>query len=95
MQGLVESMMHINPAERPLIEDVVANFSSISGSLSGSKLRSPLVSKHKSILITIFRLAKQALITFTSVLSSCCSQIAIYYSCGLHEEHASYHTADS
>jgi hypothetical protein len=63
MRDLVDEMTHVDPAKRPLIEDVVAKFSHIRRSLSGFKLRSPLVSKHKPCLLTVFRRAKQALLT--------------------------------
>ena len=69
MQDLVNEMTHINPVKRPLIEDVVARFSYIRKSLSGSKLRSPLVSKHKPSLFAIFCSAKQALLTLQYILS--------------------------
>ena len=69
MQGLVDEMTHINPAKRPLIEDVVAKFSVLRKSLSEFKLRSPLVSKQKPCLLTIFRCTKQALLTVQYVLS--------------------------
>jgi hypothetical protein len=63
MQDLVDEMTRVNPANRPLIEDVVARFSFIRKSLSGFKLRSPLVSKEKPSLFTVFSRAKQALLT--------------------------------
>jgi hypothetical protein len=69
MQDLVNEMTHINPVKRPLIEDVVTKFSYIRRSLSEFKLRSPLTSKHKPSLFTIFRRAKQALRTLQYVLS--------------------------
>jgi hypothetical protein len=52
-----------------LIEDVVAKFSYIRKSLSEFKLRSPLVSNHKPSSFTIFRRAKQALLTLLYILS--------------------------
>jgi hypothetical protein len=70
MQDLVDEMTHINPAKRPLIEDVVAKFTHIRKSLSGFKLRSPLVSERKPSLFTIFRRAKQALLTVQYIFSS-------------------------
>jgi hypothetical protein len=69
MQDLVNEMTHVNPVKRPLIEDVVAKFSYIRKSLSEFKLRSPLVSKHKPSSFTIFRRAKQALLTLQYILS--------------------------
>jgi hypothetical protein len=69
MQDLVNEMTHINPVKRPLIEDVVTKLSYIRKSLSELKLRSLLVSKHKPSLFTIFRRAKQALLTLHYILS--------------------------
>ena len=69
MQDLVDEMTQINPAKRPLIEDVVAIFSDIVKSLSGFKLRSPLVSKHKTDLFTTFCRAKQALLNLQYIFS--------------------------
>lgn len=69
MQDLVNDMTHINPVKRPSIEDVVAEFSYIRNSLSESKLRSPLVSKRKPSLFTVFRRAKQALLTIQYIFS--------------------------
>ena len=69
MQDLVNEMTHINPAKRPLIEDVVARFSRICNSLGKSKLRSPLVSKYKPSLFAIFHHAKQAVLTLQYILS--------------------------
>ena len=68
MQDLVNEMTHTNPVKRPLIEDVKAKFSYICKSLSEFKLRSPLVSKSNPSLFTIFRRAKQALLTFQYIL---------------------------
>ena len=61
MEGLVAEMMDINPTRRPPIEDVVANLSCLHKSLSESKLRSPMTSKRKPSLFSVFRRAKQAL----------------------------------
>ncbi len=69
MHDLVDEMTHCNPAKRPLIEDVVTRFSDIRLSLSEFKLRSPLISKHKPSLFTLFRRAKQALLTLQYILS--------------------------
>ena len=68
MEDLVNDMTNINPAKRPLIEDVVARFSHIRSSL-GFKLRSPLVSKHRPGPFAIFRRAKQAVLTLQCMLS--------------------------
>lgn len=69
MQDLVNEMTHTDPVKRPLIEDVVARFSYIRKSLSECKLRSPLISKHKPSLFTIFCRAKQAQLTLQYILS--------------------------
>ena len=69
MQELIKEMTHINPMMRPSIEDVVANFSNIRKSLSEFKLRSPLISKGDRSLFTIFRGAKQTLLTLQYILS--------------------------
>ena len=69
MQELIKEMTHINPMMRPSIEDVVAKFSYIRKSLSEFKLRSLLISKADRSLFTIFRGAKQALLTLQYILS--------------------------
>ena len=69
MQDLVNEMTHINPTKRPSIEDVLAKFAHIRKSLSGFKLRSPLESERKPSLFTIFRRAKQALLTVQYIFS--------------------------
>ena len=69
MQDLVDEMTHINPVMRPSIEDVVAKFSYIRKSLSEFKLRSPLISLGNRSLFTIFRGAKQTLLTLQYILS--------------------------
>lgn len=92
MQDLVDEMTHIDPTKRPLIEDVMAKFLHISKSISGSKLLSPVVSKHKPSLFTIVRCAFgraiRALLTRIYIFMQGCRFI---YSCGFHEEHASDH----
>jgi hypothetical protein len=69
MQDLISEMTHVNPAKRPLIEDIVAKFSDIRESLSGFKLRSPIISKHKPSLFSVFQRAKQALRTVQYIFS--------------------------
>lgn len=69
MQDLIAEMTHINPAKRPLIEEVVAKFSRIRESLSGFKLRSPIISKHKPSLFSMFQRAQQALRTVQYMFS--------------------------
>jgi hypothetical protein len=63
MRDLVDNMTDVNPTKRPLIEDVVTTFSDICESLDESKLRSPILSKHKPYLFIVFLCAKQALLT--------------------------------
>ena len=69
MHDLVNGMTRINPAKRPLIEDVIARFSRIRNSLGEFKLRSPLVSKHRPGPFAIFCRAKQAVLTLQYMLS--------------------------
>lgn len=69
MQDLVDEMTHINPAKRPSIEEVVANFSRIRESLSGFKLRSTIIAKHDPSLFSMFRRARQALRTVQYIFS--------------------------
>ena len=68
MHDLVAEMTHINPTKRPLIEDVVAKFSLIRESLSSFKLRSPIISKHDPSLFSVFRCAKQILLTLQDII---------------------------
>jgi serine/threonine protein kinase len=91
MQDLFDEMTHIDPAKRPSIEDVMANFLHICESLSESKRCSPLVFKHKPSFFTVFRRAIQALLTYISVHIFMKGCRFILYSCGLHEEHVSDH----
>ena len=69
MQGLIDEMTYINPAERPSIEEVVAKFSRIQKSLSGFKLRSSIIPKRDSVLDSMFRRARQALRTVRYICS--------------------------
>ncbi|KAI0274576.1 hypothetical protein BGY98DRAFT_992681 [Russula aff. rugulosa BPL654] len=62
MQDLVDEMTHVNPAERPTIEDVVTRFSCIRESQEPFKLCSRIVSKHR--LFTVFRHVKKACSSF-------------------------------
>ena len=63
MKDLVEEMTQDDPAERLSIEDVVEIFSKIRKSLSGFKLRSPLISNNRFSLFSIIRRTRQALLT--------------------------------
>ena len=69
MQDLTDEMTHINPAQRPSIEEVIAKFSRIRESLSGFKLRSPIIAKHDPSLSSMFRHARQALRTGEYIFS--------------------------
>ena len=69
MQDLVEEMTQDDPAERLLIEDVVEEFSNIRKSLSGFKLRSPLISNNRYSLFSIIRCTRQALLTVQYIYS--------------------------
>jgi hypothetical protein len=68
MHDLVAEMTYIDPTKRPSIEDVVAKFSHIHDSLSSFKLRSPIISKHDPSLLSVFRCAKQILLTLQDVV---------------------------
>jgi len=68
MQDLVAEMTHLNPTKRPSIEDVVAKFSLIRESLSSLKLRSPIISKHDPSLFSVFRCAKQILLSLQDIV---------------------------
>ena len=63
MEDLVNAMTAVDPAKRPVIEDVMAKFSHIRRSLSETKLRSPLTSKKDSSVVTAFRYTSQAIRT--------------------------------
>ena len=63
MQDLVDEMTHVNPAERPTIEDVVTKFSCIRESQAPFKLCSRIVSKHRLNLFIVFRHLKKAMLT--------------------------------
>jgi hypothetical protein len=69
MQDLVDEMADINPTSRPSIEGVVEKFSLICESLDESKLRSPIMSKHKPCFFVMFLCAKQALLTLWCLVS--------------------------
>jgi len=69
MQDLIDEMTHPDPEKRPLIDDVVAQFSHVRESLSEFKLRSPIISKNKPSLFAVFRHAQQALLTLQYIFS--------------------------
>lgn len=69
MQDLVAEMTHLNPTKRPSIEGVVAKFSLIRESLSSFKLRSPIISKHDPSLFSVFRCAKQILLSLQDIVA--------------------------
>jgi len=68
MHNLVAEMTHSDPTKRPSIEDVVAKFSLIHESLSSFKLRSPIISKRDPSLFSVFRCAKQILLTLQDIV---------------------------
>ena len=59
MEDLVTAMTQDNPAERPLIEDVLREFSRIRASLSKGKLRSAIASKNAPRVLVVFRQTRQ------------------------------------
>ena len=63
MQELVDEMTHVDPVERPTIEDVVRKFSRIRESQERFKLCSRIVSKHTLSLFTVFRHVKKTMLT--------------------------------
>lgn len=69
MQDLVDEMTHVNPAERPTIEDVVMKFSCIRESQEPFKLCSRIVSKHRLTLLTVFCNVKKAMFTLLYAFS--------------------------
>jgi hypothetical protein len=69
MQDLVDEMTHVNPADRPTIEDVVTKFSCIRESQEPFKLCSRIVSKHRLGLFTVFRHVKKAMFTLLYAFS--------------------------
>ncbi|KAI9509439.1 kinase-like domain-containing protein [Russula earlei] len=69
MEDLVDEMTDMNPSKRPLIEGVIVELSRIRESLSGFKLRSPIISKREPSLFAVFHRANQALRTLGYILS--------------------------
>ncbi len=63
MKDLVASMTQDDPSKRPLIEDVLQEFSRIRGSLSKSKLSSAITSKNVPKVFGIVRRARQSVRT--------------------------------
>jgi hypothetical protein len=59
MVELVDAMTDEDPAERPMIEEVISKFSRIRDSLSRFKLRSLITFKKDRSLITKFRYVRQ------------------------------------
>ncbi|KAH9165356.1 hypothetical protein EDB89DRAFT_2010447, partial [Lactarius sanguifluus] len=70
MNELVSEMTHSEPVKRPLIEEVVVRFARIRESLSGFKLRSPMMSNKHPSLFTAFHYARQAIRSFYYVVSN-------------------------
>ena len=69
MIGLVDAMTGEDPEKRPVIEDVILEFSRIRNSLSGFKLRSPITHKQDPSIITTLRYARQAVRTARYIIS--------------------------
>jgi hypothetical protein len=59
MKELVDAMTDEDPKKRPVIEEVIARFSRICNSLSGSKLRFPITSRRDPNLVTAFLYVRQ------------------------------------
>ncbi|KAI9447473.1 hypothetical protein H4582DRAFT_1894084 [Lactarius indigo] len=68
-EELVASMMQDDPAERPLIEDVLHEFFQIRSSLSKGKLRSAIISKNVPKAFGIIRQARQSVRTLRYIMS--------------------------
>jgi hypothetical protein len=69
MEDLVTSMTQDNPAERPLIEKVLREFSRIQASLSTRKLRSAITSKNTPKVLRIIWQARQSVRTLRYIVS--------------------------
>ncbi|KAH9071106.1 hypothetical protein EDB83DRAFT_315049 [Lactarius deliciosus] len=69
MEDLIASMTKDNPTERPLIEDVLQEFSRIRASLGGRKLRSPFVLKNAPEVLGIIPQARQTVRTLGAASS--------------------------
>lgn len=69
MQDLVDEMTHVNPTERPTIEDVVTKFSCIRESQEPFKLYSRIVSKHSLGLFSVFYHLKKAMVALLYAFS--------------------------
>ncbi|KAI9450981.1 hypothetical protein BJY52DRAFT_134251 [Lactarius psammicola] len=69
MKDLVASMTQDDPSKRPLIEDVLQEFSHIRASLSKSKLRSSIISKNAPKVFWIVRRARQSVRAVWYILS--------------------------
>jgi hypothetical protein len=69
MEGLINWMTLDDPAERPLIEEVLEKLTLIRASLSKGKLRSPITSKSVPQVFRVVRRAKQSLRTIRYVVS--------------------------
>ena len=69
MQDLVDEMTHINPAKRPLAEDVVAKFSHPCKIPKRIQASVTLSIQTQPGLFTVFRCPKQALLNLHDILS--------------------------
>jgi len=63
MDGLIDAMTNENPAQRPSIEEVIERFTVVQGSLRSTKLRSALTSRKVPRIFSMFRQARQYLLT--------------------------------
>lgn len=69
MEDLVISMIQDDPATRPLIEDVLQEFSRIQATLSKRKLRSAITSRNASKVFGIIQQAWQSIRALRYIVS--------------------------
>ena len=63
MEELIDAMTNEDPANRPSIEEVIKRFKVVLGYLRTAKLRSPLTSRKVPRVFSVFRQARQYLLT--------------------------------
>ena len=63
MEELIGAMTNEDPAQRPSIDEVIERFTVIQRSLSSTKLRSALTSRKVPRILSLFRQARQYLLT--------------------------------
>ena len=63
MKELIDAMTDEDPAQRPSIEEVIERFTVIQESLRSSKLRSALTLRKVPKIFSMFRQARQCLVT--------------------------------